>query len=71
MAAGSTRREHGLSGSRDDKIIIMKPDTTHTDTTHTTHDTTHNLRLKRLLANAKLKQPAALEDIDYKHPPEA
>ena len=26
-----------------------------------------NLRLKRLLANAKLKQPAALEDIDYKH----
>jgi DNA replication protein DnaC len=27
-----------------------------------------NLRLKRLLANAKLKQPAALEDIDYKHP---
>jgi DNA replication protein DnaC len=27
-----------------------------------------NLRLKRLLANAKLKQPAALEDLDYKHP---
>jgi DNA replication protein DnaC len=27
-----------------------------------------NLRLKRLLQNAKLKQPAALEDIDYKHP---
>jgi DNA replication protein DnaC len=27
-----------------------------------------NLRLKRLLKNAKLKQPAALEDIDYKHP---
>jgi len=27
-----------------------------------------NLRLKRLLANAKLKQLAALEDIDYKHP---
>ena len=27
-----------------------------------------NLRLKRLLSNAKLKQPAALEDIDYKHP---
>ena len=27
-----------------------------------------NLRLKRLLHNAKLKQPAALEDIDYKHP---
>ena len=27
-----------------------------------------NLRLKRLLANAKLKQPACLEDIDYKHP---
>ena len=27
-----------------------------------------NLRLKRLLANAKLKQPAALEDIDHKHP---
>jgi hypothetical protein len=24
-----------------------------------------NLRLKRLLKNAKLKQPAALEDIDY------
>ena len=27
-----------------------------------------NLRLKRLLHNAKLKQPAALEDIDYRHP---
>ena len=27
-----------------------------------------NLRLKRLLANAKLKQPASLEDLDYKHP---
>ncbi|MGH8613220.1 MAG: IS21-like element helper ATPase IstB [Gammaproteobacteria bacterium] len=27
-----------------------------------------NLRLKRLLQNAKLKQPAALEDLDYKHP---
>ena len=27
-----------------------------------------NLRLKRLLSNAKLKQQAALEDIDYKHP---
>jgi DNA replication protein DnaC len=27
-----------------------------------------NLRLGRLLHNAKLKQPAALEDIDYKHP---
>jgi len=27
-----------------------------------------NLRLKRLLANAKLKQPACLEDIDYRHP---
>jgi DNA replication protein DnaC len=27
-----------------------------------------NLRLKRLLKNAKLKQPAALEDIDYRHP---
>ena len=27
-----------------------------------------NLRLKRLLKNAKLKQPACLEDIDYKHP---
>ena len=27
-----------------------------------------NLRLKRLLHNAKLKQQAALEDIDYKHP---
>lgn len=27
-----------------------------------------NLRLRRLLKNAKLKQPAALEDIDYKHP---
>lgn len=27
-----------------------------------------NLRLKRLLKNAKLKQPAALEDINYKHP---
>jgi DNA replication protein DnaC len=26
-----------------------------------------NLRLKRLLANAKLKQPACLEDIDYKY----
>ena len=26
-----------------------------------------NQRLKRLLANAKLKQPAALEDIDYSH----
>ena len=25
-------------------------------------------RLKRLLSNAKLKQQAALEDIDYKHP---
>jgi DNA replication protein DnaC len=27
-----------------------------------------NLRLKRLLLNAKLSQPACLEDIDYKHP---
>ena len=27
-----------------------------------------NLRLKRLLQNAKLKQPACLEDLDYKHP---
>lgn len=27
-----------------------------------------NLRLKRLLLNAKLPQPACLEDIDYKHP---
>lgn len=27
-----------------------------------------NLRLKRLLKNAKLKQPACIEDIDYKHP---
>ncbi len=27
-----------------------------------------NLRLKRLLHNAKLKQQAALEDIDYHHP---
>jgi len=27
-----------------------------------------NLRLKRLLLNAKLKQPACLEDIDYHHP---
>ena len=27
-----------------------------------------NLRLKRLLYNAKLKQPACLEDIDYQHP---
>ena len=27
-----------------------------------------NLRLKRLLHNAKLKQNAALEDVDYKHP---
>jgi DNA replication protein DnaC len=27
-----------------------------------------NLRLKRLLKNAKLKQQAALEDIDYRHP---
>jgi IstB-like ATP binding protein len=27
-----------------------------------------NLRLKRLLHNAKLTQPACLEDIDYKHP---
>ena len=27
-----------------------------------------NLRLKRLLHNAKLNQQAALEDIDYKHP---
>jgi len=27
-----------------------------------------NLRLGRLLHNAKLKQPAALEDIDYQHP---
>ena len=26
-----------------------------------------NLRLKRLLLNAKLTQPACLEDIDYKH----
>ena len=26
------------------------------------------LRLKRLLLNAKLTQPACLEDIDYKHP---
>jgi hypothetical protein len=27
-----------------------------------------NLRLKRLLHNAKLKQNAALADVDYKHP---
>lgn len=27
-----------------------------------------NARLKRLLANAKLRQQAAMEDIDYKHP---
>ena len=27
-----------------------------------------NLRLKRLLLNARLKQPACLEDLDYKHP---
>jgi DNA replication protein DnaC len=27
-----------------------------------------NLRLKRILHNAKLKQPACLEDIDYQHP---
>lgn len=27
-----------------------------------------NLRLKRLLLNAKLSQPACVEDIDYKHP---
>jgi DNA replication protein DnaC len=27
-----------------------------------------NLRLKRLLLNAKLRQQAALEDIDYRHP---
>jgi DNA replication protein DnaC len=27
-----------------------------------------NLRLKRILHNAKLKQQACLEDIDYKHP---
>jgi DNA replication protein DnaC len=27
-----------------------------------------NIRLKRLLLNAKLPQPACLEDIDYKHP---
>jgi len=27
-----------------------------------------NLRLRRLLLNAKLPQPACLEDIDYKHP---
>lgn len=27
-----------------------------------------NQRLKRLLLNARLKQPAALEDIDYTHP---
>lgn len=27
-----------------------------------------NLRLKRLLKNAKLKQPAAVEDLDTKHP---
>jgi DNA replication protein DnaC len=27
-----------------------------------------NLRLKRLLLNAKLPQPACVEDIDYKHP---
>lgn len=27
-----------------------------------------NQRLKRLLANARLKQQAAMEDIDYKHP---
>ena len=26
-----------------------------------------NKRLKRLLRNAKLRQPAALEDIDYRH----
>jgi len=28
-----------------------------------------NLRLKRLLHNAKLKHQAAIEDIDYRHPP--
>jgi len=27
-----------------------------------------NQRLKRLLRNARLRQPAALEDIDYRHP---
>ncbi len=27
-----------------------------------------NQRLRRLLRNAKLRQPAALEDIDYRHP---
>lgn len=27
-----------------------------------------NQRLKRLLKNARLRQPAALEDIDYRHP---
>ena len=27
-----------------------------------------NRRLKRLLANARLKQEACLEDIDYRHP---
>ena len=27
-----------------------------------------NLRLKRLLHNAKLKHQAAIEDIDYRHP---
>ncbi len=27
-----------------------------------------NRRLKRLLKNARLRQPAALEDIDYRHP---
>jgi DNA replication protein DnaC len=27
-----------------------------------------NLRLRRLLRNARLRQPAALEDIDYRHP---
>lgn len=26
-----------------------------------------NQRLKRLLRNAKLRQPAAMEDIDYRH----
>jgi len=27
-----------------------------------------NQRLKRLLKNARLRQPACLEDIDYHHP---
>jgi len=27
-----------------------------------------NQRLKRLLRNARLRQPAALEDVDYRHP---